>query len=183
MTRNKANDVLKMVLTALFAALVCVATMLVHIPVPVTGGYANLGDGVILLGAFMLHPMYAVIAAGIGSMLADILASYVQYAPATLVIKAAVAIVAALIYNRFGKEKQTKVSVLWMAVAGLAAEAVMVLGYFFYEAVILQYGLAAAAAIPANIGQGAVGILVSCTVAPLLQNNGEVKNLMNKTWK
>lgn len=183
MTRNKANDVLKLVLTALFAALVCVATMLVHIPVPATGGYANLGDGVILLGAFTLHPMYAVIAAGVGSMLADILASYVQYAPATLVIKAAVALVAALIYNRFGREKKIKVSVLWMAVAGLAAEAVMVLGYFFYEAVILQYGLAAAAAIPANIGQGAVGIVVACVVAPVMQNNGEVKNLMNKTWK
>mgnify|MGYP003426362827 FL=1 len=59
----------------------------------------------------------------------------------------------------------------------------MVLGYFFYEAVVLQYGMAAAGAILPNVGQGVVGIVVACITAPLLQNNGEVKNLMNKTWK
>ena len=94
-----------------------------------------------------------------------------------------VALVAALIYNRLGRGKQTKVSFLWMVAAGAAAEAVMVLGYFFYEAVVLRYGLAAAASIPANLGQGAVGVLVACVTVPALQKNGEVKNMMDKTWK
>lgn len=183
MTRNKANDVLKLVLTALFAALVCVATMLVPIYIPATGGYANLGDGFILIGAFMLHPVYAMIAAGIGSMLADILASFVQYAPATLVIKALLAGVAAWIFVRFGKGKNTRQSIMWMVLAGLAGETVMVLGYFFYEAVVLQLGWAAAASIPANIGQGAVGIVVACVTVPLLQKNSEIKSLTDKTWK
>ncbi|MBR2053626.1 MAG: ECF transporter S component [Clostridia bacterium] len=48
MTRNKANDVLKLVLAALFAALICVATMVVRIPMPATDGYANLGDAIII---------------------------------------------------------------------------------------------------------------------------------------
>lgn len=68
----KGSSTFRIVLTALFAALICVATMLVQIPIPATGGYANLGDGVILICAFLMHPLYAVIAAGLGSFLADI---------------------------------------------------------------------------------------------------------------
>lgn len=184
MTRNKANDVLKMVLTALFAALICVATMLVQVPAPVTGGYANLGDGVILMGAFLLHPLYAVIAAGLGSMLADMLAGYMAYAPATLMIKALMAGAASLIYIRFGKAKKPVKAIQWMVIAGFAAESIMVLGYFFYEAVIMGFGAAgASASILTNVGQGAVGIAVACVTAPLLMRNSEVKSLMNKTWK
>ena len=50
----KQNQTLKIVLIALFAALVCVATMLVPIPIPSSGGYANAGDGVILMCAFLM---------------------------------------------------------------------------------------------------------------------------------
>ena len=38
-----------MVMTAVFAALACVATMVIKVPSP-TGGYMNLGDTVVLLG-------------------------------------------------------------------------------------------------------------------------------------
>ena len=43
------------VTTALLAALACAATMVIHVPSP-TGGYMNLGDTVVLLGAFLLGP-------------------------------------------------------------------------------------------------------------------------------
>lgn len=79
---------LKTVVTALFAALICLATMLVQIPIPATGGYANLGDGVILIAAFLIQPWSAVVAAGVGSALADVLSGYVAFVPGTLVIKA-----------------------------------------------------------------------------------------------
>ena len=46
------------VFVALFAALICVATMIIRIPIPATGGYANLGDGILLVCAFMMHPLY-----------------------------------------------------------------------------------------------------------------------------
>ena len=38
-----------MVMTAAFAALACVDTMVIKVPSP-TGGYMNLGDTVVLLG-------------------------------------------------------------------------------------------------------------------------------------
>ena len=171
----------KIVITALFAALICVATMIVQIPIPATGGYANLGDGIILVCAFLLHPLYAVLAAGIGSMLADLLAGYAAYAPATLVIKAGVALVAALIFNRFGRGKNAGRKIAVMIISGILAECLMVLGYFFYEAVILGMGMAAAAGIVGNVMQGIVGVAAACIVAPVLGKSREVTDLMDKT--
>ena len=95
----KKKELLKLVLTAMFAALAYVATTIIQIPIPATGGYINLGDCVVLLGAFLLGPIYGAIAGGIGSALADILSGYTQYAIGTFVIKAAMAAVAALIYH------------------------------------------------------------------------------------
>ena len=63
------------VTTALMAALACVATMVIRVPSP-TGGYMNLGDTVVLLGAFLLGPWYGALAGGIGSALADVLSGY-----------------------------------------------------------------------------------------------------------
>jgi uncharacterized membrane protein len=176
----KQMSTFKIVITALFAALICVATMLIQIPIPATGGYANLGDGIILICAFLMPPAYAVTAAGLGSALADILAGYVSYAPATLVIKAGVALIAALIFQRLGKGKSTRSALAVMITAGILAEAFMVLGYFLYEAVILGYGLGAAGAIIGNIGQGVVGVIVGCIVAPVLRKSPEVIDLMNR---
>lgn len=171
----------KIVLIALFAALICVATMLVQIPIPATGGFANLGDGIILICAFLMHPLCAVIAAGLGSALADILTGYISFAPGTLLIKAGVALIAALIFKRFGKEASEKKAFATMIAAGLLAETFMILGYFFYEAVILCIGIGAAGGIIGNIGQGIVGVIVSCLIAPALRRSDEIREFMDKT--
>lgn len=176
----KHMSTFRIVMTALFAALICVATMLVRIPIPATGGYANLGDGVILICAFLTQPICAAIAAGLGSLLADLLAGYAAYAPGTLVIKAGVALIAALLFRRFGRQHSTKRALAVMLLAGILAEACMVLGYFFYEAVLLGMGGGAAGAIPGNIGQGAVGVIIACVVAPVLTRSREVTEMMEK---
>ena len=177
----KHTSTFKIVLTALFAALICVATMLVQIPIPATGGYANLGDGVILICAHLISPLYAVIAAGLGSMLADLLAGYASFAPGTLVIKAGVALIATLIFNRFGRGRKTGAQIAAMVVGAVLAEAFMVLGYFAYEALFMGFGLGAAGSIPGNIGQGVVGAVIGCVVAPILSRSSEVVELMNRT--
>ena len=177
----KRFSAFKIVITALFAALVCVATMVVQIPIAATGGYANLGDGVVLVAAFLMHPLYAVLAAGIGSMLADLLAGFAAYAPATLVIKAGVALFAALIFNRFGRGKSRGKALVAMIVSAVVGEIFMVAGYFFYEAVILGMGMAAAAGILGNVIQGAVGVVVACILAQVLRSSSEVVELMDRT--
>ena len=94
----------KMVLAALMAALTYVATMVVQIPSPMQG-YVNLGDCCVLLSGWILGPWWGGAAAGIGSMLTDLLNGYAHYAPGTLVIKALDAIAAALIVKALGRNR------------------------------------------------------------------------------
>ena len=151
------TNVKKLVLSSLMAALTCVATMVIEIPSP-ANGYVNLGDCVVLLSGWLLGPWYGAAAAGIGSMLADIFAGYAYYAPGTLVIKGLMGLVAAVISRIFGK-KMPKVAVL---VSGIAAEVLMVVGYFIYAAAFLQYGAAgAAASVPGNLMQVVFAVIAA----------------------
>ena len=43
------NNLKKLILAALFAALSCVATMSIRIPTPGTGGYIHPGDAIVIL--------------------------------------------------------------------------------------------------------------------------------------
>lgn len=155
--------------------------MLVQIPIPATGGYANLGDGVILICAFLLDPLCAILAAGLGSMLADLIAGYIVYAPGTLIIKAATAMIAACIFGRVPPKRQ--MLPMRMSFASISAEAFMVLGYFFYEAIILGMGLGASGAIIGNVGQGIVGCIIACTAGPLLIRSDRIRKFVEKNKK
>ena len=66
----------KIVVAALLAALVCLATMLFKVPSPMKG-YLNLGDGIVLLAGWLLSPAYGFLAAGVGSALADVFSGYI----------------------------------------------------------------------------------------------------------
>lgn len=145
----------KIVIAALMASLVCVATMLVKIPSPLKG-YVNLGDCVVLVAAWMLSPVYGALAAGLGSALADLFSGYVTYAPATFLIKAVMALIAFACVKWIAK-KQNKLSA--QIIGAVLAEVWMVLGYFLFEGCL--YGFAPSAVnIPANAVQGVAGIVI-----------------------
>ena len=141
----------KMVLAAMLAALVTVATMVVRIPSP-TNGYVNLGDCFVLLAGWLLGPWYGAAAAGIGSMLTDLLSGYAYYAPVSLLVKGLDAFVAAKIYAAMHKRRGA------LVVSGVVGELIMAAGYFGYTALLLGKGLTAALSIPGNLVQGALGI-------------------------
>lgn len=147
----------KIVLTALFAALVFVFTLL-SVPAPLVGN-VNLGDGMVLLCAFVLGGPWSAVAAGLGAGLCDVVSGYAIYAPGTFVIKALVATVAFLLARLLTKMHLPKKAAL--PLASLAGEIVMMGGYFLYEATFLSYGLGAAANLPFNAIQGACGIAVA----------------------
>ena len=98
----------KIVLAALFAAFACVATMSIRIPTPGTGGYIHPGDAVVILSGIILGPHWGLLAAGIGSALADLLGGYFIYVPITFVIKGVVAFAAGLIYQKIGKTAKSR---------------------------------------------------------------------------
>lgn len=90
----KTKNLTLMVTAAVLAALTCVATMVVQIPMPLTKGYVNLGDVMVLTSVWLIGSPWGVAAAGIGSAMADLLTGYAYYAPATLIIKALMAVAA-----------------------------------------------------------------------------------------
>lgn len=160
---KRNNSVKTLALGGMLAALIFVATSFFKLPVSITQGYIHLGDGFILLGASLVGGGTAVIAAALGSALADLLGGYTMYILPTFLIKGAVAAVAV---QFLAKERP-----LWLTAAGmLLAEGVMVIGYFLIEWLVLGYGLAAASgAVFPNIVQGLSGVIIGTFLLPLIK--------------
>ena len=160
------NKTKKIVMAAMFAALCCVATMIIKIPSPLKG-YLNLGDCIVLLSGFMLSPVYGFLAAGLGSALADIFAGYVVYAPATFIIKGVMALIAFYGFKLLHKKAGATPSRI---ISGIVAEIVMVMGYFIFEG--FMYGFAPSAVnIPANAVQGVAGIILGVILAKIFDKS------------
>lgn len=166
-----------LVFAALFTALIWVATALpqFRIPVPGSQGYVNLGDTFVILGAFVVGPVYGFLAAGIGSALADIYLASPVFAPGTFIIKGLMAVVVYFLAVSLAR-KMPKLRYLWQTLGALGAELVMILGYFLYE--IPLYGVVvAAASIPWNIVQAVIGLVASAVLINLFTTN---KTLVKK---
>lgn len=160
--KNTRQPLRKLIMAALLAALVFVATTVIRIPTP-TGGYLNLGDCFVLLAGWLLGPWYGFAAGGIGSMLVDLLGGYFQYVPGTFLIKGLMAMVAALLYKVMHKSK------LALPLSGLVGECIMVGGYYLYEATICGYGfMGAAVGIPGNCLQGLAGLVIGVVLMAVI---------------
>ncbi len=152
------NRTQKIINSALLAALVCVATMIIKIPSPLKG-YINLGDCVVLLCGWLLSPTYAFLAAGVGSALADMFLGYAVYMPVTFIIKGIMALIAC-------KSAKGVKRIL----GGVVAEIFMVLGYFIFEGFL--YGFKPSVInIPANAVQGAAGLVLGIILVRLFEKN------------
>lgn len=167
----------KVILTAMFASMVCVSTICIQIASPV-GGYVNLGDALVLMSAFLLGPVYGAAAAGIGSALADLLTGYAYYAPGTLIIKAGIALIAWLLLACIDKKLAKLPRALRMAVAAIPGEIFMVVGYLFYAWVCLGYGAGAAASVPGNCMQAIAGIVIACVLTPVVEKPQEIQEML-----
>ncbi|MGN1378125.1 MAG: ECF transporter S component [Dorea sp.] len=155
----------KIIMTALFAALACVATMSIRIPTPGTNGYIHPGDAVVILSGVILGPVWGMVAGGIGSALADLIGGYFIYVPITLVIKGLIALIAGVIYQKIGKTSKSRYTAV---ILGGVTDIILVAGgYFLCES--FMYGVSgAAASIPANIIQGVGGLIIACILYPAL---------------
>ncbi len=166
------NNLLKLIVSALFAAIVFVATFVVQIPA--VFGYVNLGDFSVLLCGAVLGPIWGGVAAGLGSALADLMFGYGIYAPATFLIKGVMALAVGFAVLK-AKEKG---ALLKTALTGAACEVFMTVSYFVYECFVLGYGIGAAAAIPANLFQGAVGFVAFLVIYGVISKNKRLKEFL-----
>lgn len=156
----------KIVIASLFAALTCIATMIIKIPSPLKG-YINLGDCVVLVAGWMLSPAYAFLAAGLGSAFADIFSGYATYAPATFVIKGLMALIAFYGFKTLHKKLGNIPSKI---ISGAVAEIFMVLGYFVFEGFLYRFA-PSVVNIPPNCVQGVAGLILGIMITKALEKS------------
>ena len=151
------NKIVKRItMTAMFASLICVATMVIKIPTSVNG-YINIGDCVILLTSYFLPPVYSFFAAAIGSCLADLFSGYFVYAPVTFVIKGLMAVIAYFINKKLSNKINENISII---ISGLIAELFMVGSYFIFEGFMYSFA-SSIVNVPLNLIQAGVGLVLS----------------------
>ncbi len=161
----KDTNIRRLALGGVLAALVMLLTFLIKVPVPATGGYVHLGDGVIFLAAALLGP-YAALIGGVGSALSDLLGGYMVYILPTFLIKAAMGAVAGVLVRRGAPVRNAAVFVL--------AEMIMVLGYLLFEGFVFGWA-AALAAVGPNALQGLAGVVLGSVLAALPLDRVRVK--------
>ena len=155
----------KLVLAALFAALSCVMTMVVKIPIPGTGGYIHPGDAMVILCGIFLGPVTGGLAAGIGSAMADLLGGYFIYVPITFIVKGLVALLAALAFDKVRKANGK--AIVGVIIGGVIDTVVVVIGYWLPEIVMYGFAAATASMLP-NMVQGISGLILSAVLYPIL---------------
>ena len=160
MHTHSNQSVRRLTTAGVLAAAIVLLTTLVSIPMPGGLGYINLGDAGVLLAGVLLGGGWGALCAGVASALSDVLLGWGVYAPATFLIKGAVALIVGTLFVRTDK----KIRYAFFYIAAL----VVPIGYFFYES--LLYGSAAALPnIPFNALQCIIGAVVAHVLTALLQ--------------
>lgn len=160
--------------TALLTAFVVATNFIPAIATPV--GRIYWVDGVVLLAAFLMDPVAAFIAGGVGSLIYDVFQSPSMMLPSLLIHGLQGAVVSAFLHlvppRRLGKWEWVKAFI-----CSLIGAVIVVLGYFIYR-VVTRGTPVAVASIPRNIVQEVIGIsiaMVLCyatTFKLQLQKNG-----------
>jgi uncharacterized membrane protein len=119
---------------AVFAAFAFLSTTFIRIPVPVSGGYFNIGDAFVMSSALLFGPAVGFLVGLIGPTLSDAI-GYPQFIPATAIIKGAEGLVVGLV----GFRKLGAVSPGRCIFSLLLGGIIIVVGYFIFEAQIYPW--------------------------------------------
>ncbi len=122
------NSVRRMTLTGIMAALTFVATAFIHINIPASTGYVNLGDAVILFTAVFIDPFAGALAGIIGAVLGDLYLGAGMYVPFTIFAKLFEAVVAGYLF----KAIKNKAQYLAIPVGALLIVPVYALAYWIF---------------------------------------------------
>lgn len=119
----------KIVLTSLFAALICISIgFLFRIPTGFNNGYIHLGDVIIYLAATILPTHYAILAAAIGGGLADALTGGALWIIPTILIKSTIV----LFFTSKSKTILCKRNIIGVVFAGITGW----IGYYIAGGII-----------------------------------------------
>jgi uncharacterized membrane protein len=83
---SEVKSLFRVGLVAAFATLAFVGTLVIRVPIPVTGGYFNLGDTFVMAAGLLYGPLVGALVGKIGTALADAV-GFPQFILATAVVK------------------------------------------------------------------------------------------------
>lgn len=157
----------RLVLTALFAALVTVATMVINVPMVGTQGFVNVGDTMIFVTGIFMGPLFGLLAGGIGSALADLLLAYAHWAPWSLLIKGIEGfLVGVIAHSHFRSQRRIGLTTV---LAMVVASTWMVLGYYVAGGIMRGFPVALTS-VPGNIVQGLGSTILAIPVIHAFRN-------------
>lgn len=163
----KAANTKMICLTGMFMALICLATLFFKVPIPL--GYAHLGNGFIFLAAVFLRNPYALVAAGVGSALADLLGGFAEWIFPTLLIKC---VMGALISQIATHGNVRSVRTFLAVFLGMLE---MVAGYTLSGIVLYGSVAAGLSQIPGLLAEGIVGMVLFYAVGIIFEKTGVKK--------
>ena len=163
--KHENKMIYRVTLTAVFAALVFVSSML-SVPIPVAIGDVtriHLGNIFCLLSGFVLGPVGGGLAAGLGSALYDMTnPAYIASAPFTFVLKFLLAAVCGWAAYARGSRAENHGQNILAAIAGSATYMVLYLGKSFIEGMLLGSALVP---VLLSVGTKAVTSSVNAVIA------------------
>ena len=154
-------NVKELTISALAAAVVCVATMVIQIPIPL--GYMHLGNCCILLISVYFGNPVGMLAGGIGSALADLLTGYPQWVLPTLLIKSFMGYAVARISQQDGQ--RDGVRRIRTCVGAAFGIVIMVSGYTFSGCILYGSVAAGLAQVPGLTLEGVIGFALFYAVS------------------
>lgn len=174
----KNQNVQKIAITGLMAALSYVVFTFLQIKIPLPGGDAtsiHLGNAVCVLGALILGGFYGGLGGAVGMTIGDLLDPvYIIYAPKTFLLKFCIGLITGLIAHKIGKitsETDHSKVVFWTssaAIGGLLFNVIFdpLIGYF-YKRIILGKP-AADVTLAWNIASTSINAVTSAIVSVLV---------------
>jgi uncharacterized membrane protein len=163
--RNKRT--IELVLAAMFTAMVFVATR-IGVPFPgAAGGYVHIGTLTMLVVAMRFGKVNGAIAGGIGMALFDVFSEYYAWAPGTFVVRLSMGYIVGFI--AYDNAKGQGGNVYKNVVAWVLGLVIMIVGYYFYEAIFLTNFELALLSIWGNVLQFVIGVAAFPIVYALRQ--------------
>lgn len=170
-SRTKTFD---LVITAILAALVFVATMFINLKLPIgQGGLIHLGTSMLFISAILFGPKKGALAGAIGMGLFDIVGGWLIWAPTTIISRA----LQGFIVGKTAWSKGHKGDNLGLNILGaVVSMPVMIAVYYVGQAIMFNSWIAPLASIPGDVIQNIVGLVIAIPVCVVLKKTPYFKN-------
>ncbi|WP_332645201.1 ECF transporter S component [Lysinibacillus sp. 54212] len=162
--RTKTLD---LVITAILAALVFVATVFINIKLPIgQGGLIHLGTAMLFIAAILFGPKKGALAGAIGMGLFDIVGGWLIWAPTTIIARALQGyIVGKIAWSNGNKGNNITLNII----AAVVSMPVMISVYYVGQAIMFNSWIAPMASIPGDVIQCVVGLIIAIPVCIVLK--------------